>query len=96
MLKKIIQSAIAICLLVAFVATPLSFNPASFDLKENAAFAKSDKDKGEHMKKEKKEKKEKDCSRDQNCNDNNDHRKDDGKSKKGDKSEEMKGKGKDK
>lgn len=93
MLKKIIQSAIAICLLVAFVSTPLSFNPASFDLKENAAFAKSDKDKGEHMKKEKKEK---DCSRDQNCNDDNDHRKDNDKSKKGGKSEEMKGKGKDK
>lgn len=92
MLKLIIQSTVAISLLVTCVATPLSFNPASFDLKENAAFAKSDKDKGEHMKKEKKEKKgkkEKDCSHDQNCND-------DGKSKKGGKSKEMKGKGKDK
>lgn len=84
MFKKLLNASVACAFLFAAVAMPVSFDFATMELTDKAAFAKKDKS----------SKKDKACSRDQNCNDGNENRKDADKSKKGGKSEENKGKGK--
>jgi|GEM_PF-1886534 len=85
-----------------FTLSPATFDLTTLSLHDGSAWAKPDKvkekskkekdtKKEKQAKKDKKAKKEKSCSKDdQNCNDLNE------KSKKGGKSEEMKGKGKEK
>jgi len=88
------RNTLAIVALFAFslglIATPATIDFSSMSIEDSAAWAKDHKmKKDKKAKKEKKPKKEKSCSKeDQDCNDENE------KSKKGGKSEKMKGKGK--